>query len=85
LRNGSAPAKAGPVVHVARHSPAVQAWLPVQVVPHAPQLAGSRCTSTQAALQLVMQAVPHEPAEQIGRSKLPVAVHWVQAAPHALT
>ncbi len=47
-------------------------------------MAGSRVTSTQAELQLVMHAVPHAPPEQIGRSKVPVAVHAEQAEPQAL-
>jgi hypothetical protein len=82
---GSTSAKAGPEVHVARHSPLVQTCPPVHVVPHEPQFDESRFTSTQAALQLVMHDEPQLPAEQSGRSKVPVAVHWVHVAPHALT
>ena len=72
------------MAQVRRHSPLVQVCPPEQVTPHVPQFAGSRVTSTQAALQLVMHAVPHEPLEQIGRSKVPVAVHAVHALPQAL-
>lgn len=82
---GSTSAKAWPVVHVVWQAPPVQTWPPVHTVPHAPQFAGSRCTSTQAALQLVMHEVPQVPAEQSGRSKVPDAAHWVHEAPHALT
>ena len=67
-----------------RHSPLVQVCPPEQVTPQVPQFAESRVTSTQAALQLVMQAVPHEPLEQTGRSSVPVAVHALQALPQAL-
>ncbi len=72
------------MAQVVRHSLEVQVWPPPQMVPHPPQFAGSRVTSTQAALQLVMHAVPQLPVEQIGRSKLPVEVHAVQLLPQAL-
>jgi hypothetical protein len=72
------------VAQVARHSPLVQSCPPPQAVPQAPQFAGSRFTSTQAALQLVMHAVPQLPVLQMGRSKVPDAVHAEHEAPHAL-
>ena len=81
---GSAPSKAWPVAQVSRHSPVVQSCPPPQATPHEPQFALSRFTSTQAALQLVMQAVPQVPLEQIGRSNEPVAGHAVHEAPQAL-
>lgn len=72
------------MVQVVRHSLEVQTWPPLQTWLQPPQFAGSRVTSTQAALQLVMHAVPHEPPEQIGRSKVPVEVHAEQLVPQAL-
>jgi hypothetical protein len=77
-------AKAGPVAQVTRHSPVVQICPPPQVTPQVPQFAGSRLTSTQAALQLVMHAVAQLPVAQMGRSNVPVEVHAVHALPHAL-
>jgi hypothetical protein len=56
-----------------------------QAVPQPPQFAGSRLTSTQAWLQLVMHAVPQTPASHVGRTNAPVAAHAVQLAPHWLT
>ena len=68
---------------VVRHSPVVQVWPPEQVRPQDPQFVGSRFTSTQAALQLVMQAVPQLPVEQMGRSKVPVEGQAVHDDPQA--
>jgi hypothetical protein len=56
----------------------------VQAELQLPQWAGSRFTSTQAALHVVWHAVPHVPLEQVGLSKVPVAVHAVQLEPQAL-
>ena len=54
------------------------------MVPQLPQFAGSRVTSTQAELQLVMHAVPQLPDAQRPRSNVPVAVQLVQVDPQAL-
>lgn len=67
-----------------RHSPLVQVWVPVQVVPQLPQFAGSRVTSTQAELQLVMHAVPQVAAAQVPRSNVPEPAQFAQVEPHAL-
>ncbi len=71
-------------MQLARHSPEAQLWPPPQIVPQVPQFAGSRLTSTHAALQLVMHAVAQVPAVQTGRSSVPIAVHTLHAVPQAL-
>ena len=72
------------MVQLVLHWPPVQVWLAVQVVPQLPQFAGSRVTSTQAALQLVMHAVPQLPDAQMPRSNVPVGAQLAQVAPQAL-
>lgn len=51
--------------------------------PHAPQWAGSRWRSTQAALQVSIHAVPHVPLVHVARSNTLPAGQVVQPAPHA--
>jgi hypothetical protein len=47
---------------VQTHAPALQERPPVQVVPHAPQLAGSVCTLVQVPPQETWPLVPHAQA-----------------------
>jgi hypothetical protein len=76
------PEKKTPLLHVARHWPPMQAPAPHET-PHAPQLAGSRWRSTQAALQVSMHTVPQVPLVHVARSNAFPAGQVVQPAPHA--
>jgi hypothetical protein len=76
------PENTTPLAHAGRHWPFTHAP-PEQLVPHAPQFAGSRWRSAQAALQVSMQAVAHMPVVQVARSSAPPGAHAVHEAPQA--